>query len=120
MIYHLLRNPLKYQNLTKEIRSSFESEEDIKGPAINSLKYLNAVINESLRLSPPAPETTRRITNPGGSTICGDHIPGGVRSPFPTQFDFSVDVKSLDPGGNLPLRGRTLRTGMERRRVIRS
>ncbi|PMD49540.1 cytochrome P450 [Hyaloscypha bicolor E] len=79
MIYHLLQNPSKLQILTKEIRSSFKTEEEIKGPAINNLKYLNAVINESMRLSHPAPETTRRITNPGGNTICGDHIPGDIR-----------------------------------------
>jgi hypothetical protein len=47
MIYHLLQNPSKLQILTKEIRSSFKTEEEIKGPAINNLKYLNAVINES-------------------------------------------------------------------------
>ncbi|KAH8758134.1 isotrichodermin C-15 hydroxylase [Hyaloscypha finlandica] len=79
MIYHLLQNPSKLQILTNEIRSSFKTEEEIKGPAINNLKYLNAVINESMRLNHPAPETTRRITNPGGNTICGDHIPGDIR-----------------------------------------
>jgi len=81
MIYHLLQNPSKLQILTNEIRSSFKTEEEIKGPAINNLKYLNAVINESMRLNHPAPETTRRITNPGGNTICGDHIPGDVCAP---------------------------------------
>jgi cytochrome P450 len=78
MIYNLLQSPSKLQNLTEEIRSAFKTDEEIKGPPLNNLKYLNAVINEGMRLNHPAPETTRRITNPGGNTICGDHIPGGV------------------------------------------
>jgi cytochrome P450 len=81
MIYHLLQNPSKLHKLIEELRTTFSTEEKIKSPAVNSLKYLNAVINESMRLSHPAPETVRRITNPGGNTICGDHIPGGVCPP---------------------------------------
>jgi cytochrome P450 len=79
MIYHLLLNPSKLQSLLTEIRSSFSSETEIKSPAINRLKYLNAVINEGMRLSHPAPETTRRITGSGGNVICGEFIPANVR-----------------------------------------
>jgi cytochrome P450 len=77
-VYYLLRNPSKLRTLTTEIRSSFKSEADITISGVNSLKYQNAVISESMRLSPPGPETMRRVVNPGGNTICGDLIPAGV------------------------------------------
>ncbi|KAF4637364.1 hypothetical protein G7Y89_g713 [Cudoniella acicularis] len=69
---------LSLQALSHEIRSTFESESDMTLAALQNLKYLNAVLNESLRLFPAAPETTRRVTNPGGNVICGDLIPTAV------------------------------------------
>jgi cytochrome P450 len=77
-VYYLLKNPSKLRNLTAEIRSSFKSEADITLSGVNSLKYQNAVISESMRLCPPGPETMRRVVNPGGNIICGDLIPAGV------------------------------------------
>ena len=77
-VYYLLKNPSKLRNLTTEIRSTFKSEADITLLGVNSLKYQNAVISESMRLCPPGPETMRRVVNPGGNIICGDLIPAGV------------------------------------------
>jgi hypothetical protein len=42
------------------------SEDAITILTINTLKYLNAVISEVYGLFPAGPETTRRLTNPGG------------------------------------------------------
>ncbi|KAH8671963.1 cytochrome P450 [Tricladium varicosporioides] len=74
----LLTNHLKLQVLTDEIRSTFPIEDDITVTSIQNLKYLNAVISESLRLFPAGPETTRRYTNAGGNTILGELIPKGT------------------------------------------
>lgn len=42
------------------------------------LPYLNAVIEESLRIYPPAALNLSRIVPQGGATICGNHIPAGA------------------------------------------
>jgi cytochrome P450 len=42
------------------------------------LKYQNAVISESLRLWPAAPETFRRVVNKGGKIIAGKYVPAGT------------------------------------------
>ncbi|PVH82542.1 cytochrome P450 [Cadophora sp. DSE1049] len=77
-IYLLLKNPFKLKILTKEIRSTFKSEDEITMISTNSLKYQTAVISESMRFFPAGPETTRRITNGGGNVICGEFVPGGT------------------------------------------
>jgi len=39
---------------------------------------LNAVIREVLRLYPPIPLPMGRVASPGGTTLGGYYIPGGV------------------------------------------
>ncbi|KAI1264503.1 cytochrome P450 [Xylariaceae sp. FL1019] len=55
VFWYLLRNPDWQEKLVHEIRSTFETAEDIRsGPKLLSCKYLRAIIDESLRLSPPS------------------------------------------------------------------
>ncbi|KAI9924238.1 hypothetical protein MW887_007188 [Aspergillus wentii] len=74
-----VHNPIALATLTNEIRSCFQSEEDILlGVQLNSCTFLRACINESLRLSPPfAGLPTRRVL-PGGITVDGHYIPEGT------------------------------------------
>ncbi|KAK8069501.1 isotrichodermin C-15 hydroxylase [Apiospora phragmitis] len=53
--YLLLENPEKLERLTAEIQTRFESETDITIQTTAELPYLNAVVQESLRLCPPGP-----------------------------------------------------------------
>lgn len=48
--YLALRNPRCYEALVDEVRSTFKSEEDISILAVAELKYLQAIINETLRI----------------------------------------------------------------------
>ncbi|KAK5056135.1 hypothetical protein LTR84_012688 [Exophiala bonariae] len=73
--YFLVQNPSKLATVTAEIRSKLKSKSDITLANVNSLRYLNAVFTEGLRLWPPGPETLRRITNAQGNIINGDLIP---------------------------------------------
>jgi cytochrome P450 len=67
----LVTNPAKRDLLVKEVRYKFESETEIAMEKVKDLPYLNAVINEGLRLCPPIPWILPRLVPSGGATICG-------------------------------------------------
>lgn len=78
-LFLLLTNPETYSTLVDEVRSSFKSEKDITFNNVSSLKYLLAVLNESLRRYPPIPGALpRTIPNTSGATVSGHHIPVGT------------------------------------------
>jgi cytochrome P450 len=78
--YLLQKNPQTLQKLKSEIRGAFSDEEEITMLNVGHLKYLNAVIEESLRLYPPVPVALNRETPAEGVEICGQWIPGKVSS----------------------------------------
>ncbi|ERF77220.1 hypothetical protein EPUS_05789 [Endocarpon pusillum Z07020] len=76
--YHILTRSSAYSELIHEIRTSFTSEEEITIASTNDLKYLEAVISESLRLYPPVAGTLPRVVPAPGETIDGIHVPTGT------------------------------------------
>jgi hypothetical protein len=78
IINYLAANADKCDNLVEEVRTKFESETDITIEKVKGLPYLNAVINEGLRLCPPVPWILPRLVPAGGDTMCGTWLPGGV------------------------------------------
>jgi cytochrome P450 len=79
-IFYLLHNPHTLYRLTKEIRTQFNTIEDIRPShhALSSLPYLRACIDETMRMSPPALGPLLRKVRPGGATIDGKVYPAGV------------------------------------------
>lgn len=78
--WFLLKNPSKYKTLVNEIRSTFEKSEDINIVNTAGMSYLNAVINEGLRIYPPVPSNMPRVIPDEGASVCGQWLPGGVCS----------------------------------------
>jgi cytochrome P450 len=76
--WHLCRTPSAYKALVEEIRSTFQKAEDITITKTASMKYLNAVIEEGLRIYPPVPSNMPRVLPEEGAVICGRWVPGGV------------------------------------------
>ncbi|KAK9783859.1 putative Cytochrome p450 [Seiridium cardinale] len=74
-VYLIAANPVARERLNTEIRAAFEAEEKININTTANLKYLGAVIEESLRLYPPSPHASTRITPPGGQAILGEWVP---------------------------------------------
>jgi cytochrome P450 len=74
--YLLLKNPETLTKLQSEIRKSFSSNREITGNSTSGLTYLNAVIEEGLRLFPPAPFGLPRVCP--GASINGLFIPKGT------------------------------------------
>lgn len=75
--YFLLSQPLTWQKLCSEIRGRFAQEADITIQSTAGLAYLNAVIDETLRLAPPGPGTFPRTVPTSGKMVCGRWVPGG-------------------------------------------
>ncbi|CAI7613872.1 unnamed protein product [Penicillium glandicola] len=76
--FYLQKSPECYKTLVREIRTAFSSEADINALAVARLPYLNAVIEEGLRMYPPAPAIGPRVIPPGGAVVCGQFLPEGT------------------------------------------
>lgn len=78
--YLLLRNKDKMEKLLDELRSTFHDESMITIESTSRLKYLPAVIEESLRLYSPVAVGFPRVVPKGGGMIDSQYVPGGVCS----------------------------------------
>lgn len=67
-----------YDTLVNEVRGAFKSEDEIDMKSTARLPYLQATIEETLRMYPPAAQTPPRISP--GAELEGEHIPKGVSS----------------------------------------
>ena len=64
--YYLLMNPKALARVTKEVRDSFQSDQELDCNGANNLEYLGAVLKEALRMYPPVPSSIpRRILGEG-------------------------------------------------------
>lgn len=65
-LYYLSTNPRVASRLVTELLTTFSSAEEIRqGPKLTGCKYLRAVIDESMRLSPPVATDLMRVVTPG-------------------------------------------------------
>ncbi|RDW81517.1 cytochrome P450 [Aspergillus mulundensis] len=78
ILYLLLTHPEKMAVLAKEVRDAFQDESMVTIQSTSRLPYLGAVIEEGLRLYPPAPIGLPRTVPDGGFMIDGRFVPGGT------------------------------------------
>lgn len=82
LTFYLLANPERMKKLTTELRRTFDSEEEISIERLQSLKFLQACIEEGLRMYPPISNGLPRLVPPTGALIDGQEVPAGVSSRF--------------------------------------
>lgn len=76
---HLLcANPGVLAKLTEEVRSAFSSEQEITLLSVQKLKYMLAVLDESIRMFPPVPSMSPRVVHKGGDVFCDTFLPENV------------------------------------------
>ncbi|KAK2774463.1 cytochrome p450 [Colletotrichum kahawae] len=75
--YHLLTNPAAFETLNTEIRSAFQTEDEIDFRAVGELKYLSACLDEGLRMYPSVPFGMPRLVPAGGAMVAGSFVPEG-------------------------------------------
>jgi cytochrome P450 len=75
---YLLRDPERLRKLKDELRTACKTEADINMDILGSLPYMNACIEEGLRIFPPVPIGLLRTVPKGGSLIDGHAVPGGT------------------------------------------
>ncbi|KAF2680430.1 cytochrome P450 [Lentithecium fluviatile CBS 122367] len=80
-IYYVLSNPTVHEKLRKEIMETFKTAEDIQlQTVLKKLPYLDAVVQETLRIYTPLSNGfTRVVSDKGGAMISGHWVfPGTV------------------------------------------
>ncbi|KAK7753592.1 hypothetical protein SLS62_004450 [Diatrype stigma] len=79
LTYLLLRNPRSMRLLTEEIRGVFNSSysKKMSFDSLARLPYLNACIEEGLRMYPPVPQGFQRSIAKGGNMVLGTWLPEG-------------------------------------------
>lgn len=76
--YLLLTNQDAYEKLKDEVRNAFQSQDEINLISVAQLPYLQACLEEGLRMYPPVANGLPRVCPPGGATILGNFIPENV------------------------------------------
>ena len=76
--YFLATHPAAQKRLAEEVRSSLACEQEIDLPGVSRLRYMLAVLDESMRMFPPVSSQLPRLCRPGGDVICGYSVPEGV------------------------------------------
>ena len=90
---YLLRTPSALKTLTNELLSTFSSSSQITIATVKDLPYLNAVIQEGLRMCNPIPTGLPRVAPKDGTTVCGLYLPEGTHiSVHPTTISNSPSL----------------------------
>lgn len=85
LFYELCRQPDIITRLQNEIDEVYAGPDTVDSVSLSKLPFLNAVINETLRLHPPVPSGVQRVTPPEGLQIGKHFIPGSTIVQVPTH-----------------------------------
>ncbi|KAF4980177.1 hypothetical protein FZEAL_3755 [Fusarium zealandicum] len=85
LFFELSVNPEATRRLQQELDEYFTVEAEPGHASLAKLKYLQACIDEALRLHPPVPSGVERMTPPQGLQVGDTFIPGNTVVQIPTH-----------------------------------
>ncbi|KAF6824127.1 cytochrome p450 [Colletotrichum musicola] len=88
LFMELARHPEEYKKLQTEVDEYFRHHDQPEHAPLSKLRYLQACIDEALRLHPPVPSGVQRMTPPDGLQVDDVWLPGDtiVFVPSYTQY----------------------------------
>ncbi len=97
LTYLLLENPETLAKAVGEVRNTFVHASDITFATVaTQMPYLNACIEEGLRLYPLVLSVLPRRTGPGGDLINGRFVPPHVSNLYIEGIQSLTDLKNED------------------------
>jgi cytochrome P450 len=81
ILLYLMTTPRVYQKIKEEIADGIKDgriSSPIKNQEARALPYLQATINEGIRMCPPLTAGFAKVVPPGGDVICGKAVPAGT------------------------------------------
>jgi len=103
IFFHLAWDPV----LVKRLQAEFDALPSIEHDNLMTVDLLDAVINEVMRLHPPVPSGTQRVTPPEGMWIGDRFIPGDTIVQVPSYTVFRDERAFEDPDEFIPERWTT-------------
>lgn len=79
VLYHLLVNPVTLECLIRELDKAGPTLPYPKYSEVRDLAYLEACVQEAIRMHPPFNLPLERVVPEGGVTVLGRYIPGGTK-----------------------------------------
>lgn len=92
--YLLASSPVWLERVQRELRTNFQHEADITLQGLQTTKtpFLDAAIDESMRIQSPGGSALPRVVPAGGDTIKGQYVPAGVSSTALIRFLLNFEV----------------------------
>ncbi|SCN79469.1 related to pisatin demethylase cytochrome P450 [Fusarium fujikuroi] len=92
LFFELAINPQTCLTLQRELDQYYAENDKPDHSSLSKLRYLQACINESMRLYPAIPSGLQRMTPPEGLDIGNTHLPGDTIVTIPT-YTFNRDER---------------------------
>jgi cytochrome P450 len=102
--YYICTHPKVYARLVDEIRSAFTDEDEITWARVKELRFLEATLNEAIRLFAPSPASQQRIVPQGGAVVDGYALPAGTTVAVSPWSSTHSHLNFHDPDGFHPER----------------
>ncbi|MCJ1423878.1 hypothetical protein MMC29_001763 [Sticta canariensis] len=110
-IFNIIRNPRVYARLVQEIRTTFQTVDEIRsGTKLSACRYLRTCLDETMRMSLPVSGDLTREVFPGGLDVDGIFVPEGTtgryslhhnENIFPDPFVYRPERCIMDEKGGV-------------------